>query len=237
YVASDNVEFIRSFKLAADGVGARVVGRYLYVTTTKDLEIYDISVPTDPQLMGTLTLDVEFENEQVPTNGAVLGISGQTPSTTGQGICPSFYPTSSSGCLVLFDVRDKANPKQVATVQGAGDHTSTCILNCSYMFGSAGSITDLRGVLGPNHTATKLDTNWIAYLKSKGYSFYRSCHHQVEVRPGIVLTACDPMYLLTVRSQDGASVTAPKVLGSANYLSAPDDQQRFVHSGEWPQGG
>ena len=237
YVASDNVQFIRSLKLAADGVGARVVGNYLYVTSTKDLEIYDISTPADPQLMGTLTLDVEFENEQVPTDGAVLGISGQTPSLTGAGVCPSFYPTSSSGCLVIFDVRDKAHPTQVAAVQGAGDHTSTCILNCTYMYGSAGSITDLRGVLGASHTATKLSTNWIAYLKSKGYPFYASCHNQKEVRSGIILTACDPMYVLSVRKQDGASVTAPKVLGSANYLSAPDDQKRFVHSGEWAQGG
>jgi hypothetical protein len=95
YVTSDNVQFIRSIPLAADGVGARVVGNYLYVTSTKDLEIYDISAPADPKLMGTLTLDVEFENEQVPTDGAVLGISGQTPSLTGAGVCPSFYPTSS----------------------------------------------------------------------------------------------------------------------------------------------
>ena len=29
YVASDKVEFVKSFKLAADGVGARVVGHYL----------------------------------------------------------------------------------------------------------------------------------------------------------------------------------------------------------------
>jgi hypothetical protein len=237
YVTSDNVQFIRSFKLAADGVGARVVGQYLYVTTTKDLEIYDISTPADPQLIGTLTLDVEFENEQVPTNGAVLGISGQTPSLTGAGVCPSTYPTSSSGCLVLFDVRDKAHPTQVATVQGSGDHTSTCILSCTYMYGSAGSITDLRGVLGPSHTATKLSTNWIAYLKSKGYPFYSSCHHQTEVRSGIILTACDPIYLLSVRKEDGASVTTPKVLGSANFLSAPDDQKRFVHGVEWAQGG
>ena len=237
YVTSDNVQFIRSLKLAADGVGARVVGNYLYVTSTKDLEIYDISAPADPQLMGTLTLDVEFENEQVPTNGAVLGISGQTPSLTGAGVCPSFYPTSSSGCLVLFDVRDKAHPTQVATVQGAGDHTSTCILSCTYMYGSAGSITDLRNVLGASHTATKLGTNWISYLKSKGYPFYSSCHNQTEVRSGIILTACDPVYVLSVRKQDGASVETPKVLGAANFLSAPDDQKRFVHGVEWAQGG
>jgi hypothetical protein len=182
-------------------------------------------------------LDVEFENEQVPTNGAVLGISGQTPSITANGVCPSTYPTGSSGCLVLFDVRDKAQPKQVATVLNAGDHTSTCILSCTYMYGSAGSITDLRSVLGSSHTATKLETNWIAYLKSKGYPFYRSCHNQTEVRSGIILTACDPMYVLSVRKQDGASVTMPKVLGTADYLSAPDDQKRFVHGVEWAQAG
>src|SRR4051794_24065750 len=48
YVASDNVQFIRNTPLTADGVGARVVGRSLYVTSTKDLEIYDISAPADP---------------------------------------------------------------------------------------------------------------------------------------------------------------------------------------------
>jgi hypothetical protein len=142
------------------------------------------------------------------------------------------YPTVSSGCLVIFDVRDKASPKQVATVLGAGDHTSTCILDCTYMYGSSGSITDLRGVLGPNHTARKLDVNWIAYLKSKGYPFDDSCHHETEVRPGVILTACQPMYVLSVRPEDGGSVRAPVVLGSASHAD-----KRFVHSVEWPQRG
>jgi hypothetical protein len=237
HVSSDNVQLVRSIKLAADGVGARVVGSFLYVTTTKDLEIYDISDPGDPGLVGAVTLDVEFENEQVPTNGQVLGISGQTPSITESGVCPSLYPTTSSGCLVLFDVRDKAAPKQVATVLGAGDHTSTCVLDCSYTFGSAGSIVDLRGVLGPDHTAKKLDTNWISYLKGQGYTFNGSCHHSTEVRPGVLLTACNPMYVLSVNARDGGSVTAPKVLGAADFSAAPDDQKRFVHSAEWARGG
>ena len=238
YVASPNVQFVRSFKLAADGVGARVVGNYLYVTTTKDLEIYDISTPADPRLLGLATIDIEFENEQVPTNGSVLGISGQTPSTTSGGFCPSTYPaTGPSGCLVLFDVRDKANPVQVATVPGAGDHTNTCVLDCTYMYGSAGSITDLRGVLGSSHTAKKLSVNWIQYLKSKGYPFYSSCHHNTEVRPGVILTACDPVYLISVRKEDGGSITAPKVLGSADFLKAPDDKKRFVHGVEFPRKG
>src|SRR3954453_17814346 len=149
YVSSENVTLLKSIKTAGNGVGARVVGNYLYVTSTKDLEIYDISKPEDPQLVGNIVVHVEFENEEVPTNGQVLAISGQTPTVTGAGnICPSMYPvTSNSGCLVIYDVRDKANPKEVSTVLDAGDHTSTCVLDCQYFYGSAGSVTDARGVL------------------------------------------------------------------------------------------
>src|SRR4051795_2677181 len=149
YISSENVTLLKSVKPAGDGVGARVVGNYLYVTSTKDLEIFDISKPEDPQLTGSLNLHVEFENEEVPTNGQVLGISGQTPTVTGSGnICPSTYPVaSSSGCLVIYDVRDKANPKEVSTVLDAGDHTSACVLDCQYFYGSAGSGPHARGVL------------------------------------------------------------------------------------------
>src|SRR3954470_22478189 len=148
YISSENVSLLKSIKPAGDGVGARIVGHYLYVTSTKDLEIFDITKPEDPQMVGSLNLHVEFENEEVPTNGKVLGISGQTPTVTGSGnICPSMYPVSSSGCLVLYDVRNPAAPKELSSVLDAGDHTSTCVLDCSYFYGSAGSITDAQGVL------------------------------------------------------------------------------------------
>src|SRR3954466_1751642 len=92
YVASENVTLLKSIKSAGDGVGARVIGHYLYVTSTKDLEIFDITKPEDPQLVGTLNVHIEFENEEVPTNGSVLGISGQTQTVTPKGVCPSIYP-------------------------------------------------------------------------------------------------------------------------------------------------
>src|SRR3954471_11541808 len=65
YISSENVTLVKSIKQAGDGVGARIVGHYLYVTSTKDLEIYDISTPEDPQLVGSLNLHIEFENEEV----------------------------------------------------------------------------------------------------------------------------------------------------------------------------
>src|SRR3954464_12753662 len=78
YVASDNVQYVGSDRLPGDGVGARIVGKYLYVTTTTGLTIYDIqSDPANPKKVGFETMDVEFENEEVPTNGRILGISGQ----------------------------------------------------------------------------------------------------------------------------------------------------------------
>jgi hypothetical protein len=134
--------------LAADGVGARAVGNLLYVTSTKDLEIYDISTPENPTLLGAVTVNVEFENEQVPTDGKVLGISGQTPTINTGGLCPG---NVSTGCLAIYDVRNPAAPTLITNVLNAGDHTSACVTvagqTCAYMYGSGGHITDLRTVL------------------------------------------------------------------------------------------
>ena len=247
HVASRNVRLLERIPLAADGVGARVVGHYLYVTSTKDLEIFDISRPGHPRQVGTSTVDIEFENEQVPTDGRILGISGQTSTVTTQtGVCQpdpdaSADTTWKANCLAVFDVRDKSAPTQVAAVGGSGDHTSTCVQvggnTCAFMYGSRGSITDLRHVLEHGHAATRLKTNWQKAMARQGYPQPESCHNQTELRPGVVLAACEPIYLISVRHQDGGSITSPAVLGRANFHQAPDDKNRFVHGVEWPQRG
>jgi hypothetical protein len=84
-VTSDRVTFIRNFPEASDGVGARVVGNRLFVTTTKDLLVYDISNPTNPVRLGGINANIEFENEEVPTNGKLLGISGEINGCTPPG--------------------------------------------------------------------------------------------------------------------------------------------------------
>lgn len=237
YVTSDNVTFVENFPLAADGVGARVVGHYLYVTTTKDLEIYDISTPQSPVKVGSLTLNVEFENEQVPTDGKILGISGQTPTVNSGGFCPG---NVSNGCLALYDVRDPANPTLITNVLNAGDHTSACVTvagqTCAYTYGSGGHITDLRTTL-TDGKATLLTTDWRAAVKARGFPLPSRCHHLSQARPGILVTACEPIYILSVNPEDGGSITNPAVLGSANYTKAPDDPTRFVHSVIWPNKG
>src|SRR3954469_9883518 len=239
YIASENVTLLKSIKSAGDGVGARIVGHYLYVTSTKDLEIFDITKPEDPQMVGSLNLHVEFENEEVPTNGKVLGISGQTPTVTGSGnICPSMYPvTSNSGCLVLYDVRDPASPKEVSTILDAGDHTSTCVLDCSYFYGSAGSITDAQGVLDGGQAEkigkreprpTIPDFNG----PDKSGKFVNGCHNLTEIRPGILMAACQPFLILSVKPEDGGTILQPKLLASGR-----NEDGRFIHGNHWPRAG
>jgi LVIVD repeat-containing protein len=237
YISSDNVQFVKSLKLAADGVGARIVGKYMYVTSTKDLEVYDISTPENPQMVGSVNVNVEFENEEVPTNGTLLGISGQTPTINSAGVCPSTYPLSSSGCLAIYDVRDKAAPKLLTNVTGAGDHTSACVLDCSYFYGSAGSVTDARTVLANPASATRIG-NWQQsatipdYNPNSSSKFVSGCHHVQEIRPGILLAACQPILLLSVRPEDGGSILAPKVLGTG-----VNKDGRFIHGVHWPRAG
>lgn len=248
YYASDNVTFHRNIREAADGVGGRVVGNKLYVTTTKDLQIYDISNPTNPVRQGLTTVDVEFENEQVPTDGKILGISGQTSSVTTQTLPCTADFEASRGCLLLFDVRDATAPRLVQSIKSAGDHTSTCITvadqTCAYMYGSSGSISDIRTALDPGAAPIKESaTNWLttlhSQLREKGWAgtLPTRTHHQTEVRPGVLLTASVPQMLISVNAVDGGSPEAPKLLSYASHLAAPDNTRRFVHSVEFPQAG
>jgi hypothetical protein len=237
YISSSNVTLLKRIPTAGDGVGARVVGNYLYVTSTKDLEIFDITNPEDPQLVGDATVNIEFENEEVPTNGKLLGISGQTPTVNIGGVCPSTYPASPSGCLALYDVRDKAAPRLITNVQGAGDHTSGCVLDCTYLYGSAGSITDATKAFDTPGVATKIG-NWQSsptvpdYNGTKSGKFNNGCHNVQEIRPGILFGACQPALVMSVNAEDGGSIMNPKVLAAAS-----NEDKRFIHSVHWPRKG
>jgi len=161
-------------------------------------------------------------------------------------VCPPDLEASSgttykANCLAIFDVRHKAHPTQVAAVGGSGDHTSTCVQvgtnTCAYTYGSRGSVTDLRHVLEAGHPARRLATNWQAAIARQGYPVPTTCHHQTQLRPGVLLVACKPIYLISVRRQDGGSITRPAVLGRTDFRGAPDDRNRFVHGVEWAQRG
>ena len=241
YLASDNVEFVRAIKSPIGlTTGARIIGDRMFVTSSKDLEIFDISKPDDPQRLGLLTANVQFENEEVPSNGKLLGISSDllnsspTCLTAPLGGLPGF-----GGCLRLYDVRDPAGVKELPAVPGAGDHTSTCVLDCSYFYGSEGTITDARAALDGGQS--RIIGNWKTALREQGFSFTPpgarsdvSCHNLNEVRPGVLMTSCNPITLISVNAEDGGSILKPKVLASGG---TPKEAARFIHSAHWPNQG
>ena len=228
-VTSDNVEFVKNIREVGDGVGATVVGNTMFVTSTTHLSVYDITDAENPVRTGMFTMNIEFENEEVPTNGKILGISGANfcvvPDTTN----PQAGATGSGpSCLAIYDVSDPANVKLLSNVAGAGNHTATCVLECTYFYGSAGTIVDARDPAN----AKLLEENWIdALSKRYGSEFY--CHHQREIQPGILLGSCTMAPLISVRPEDGGSITDPVVI---SFNRAPEAESGY-HSARWPRNG
>lgn len=178
--ASDNVEHISHIPINLDSAGARLFGKYFYITTSNSLTIYDVSEPEAPQRLGFLPMVQQpyFAEEDVDTNGRILLIS------TFNG-------------LNVVDVEDKSNPTVIGELAGVDEHTFSCILGCKWAYGSEGAIVDLRDPAAPKQVG-----DWTEGLN------IGNTHDVTEVRPGFVLTSTQPMYLLDVRKPDAPKVLA-----------------------------
>src|SRR3954468_4483997 len=155
-VMSSNVEYLGSIQQDVGlTTGARVVGDRMFVTSGKNISIYDISQPTTPKALGGMKVNVAWENEEVPTNGSVLAVASDFYSV---GVPECVAAMAPDGCIQFFDVRDPANIKQVGTIPIA-NHTAECALNCAYFYGRAGTIVAARHIL--DGRAPKVIGNWI----------------------------------------------------------------------------
>ena len=223
-VTSDNVEHIARLPITGDGVGATIVKDQMrmFVTTTQALHVFDISDAESPEEIGSVTLNMQFENEEVPTNGKVLGISSDTYCIV-PGVPPVVGSAVTGGCLAIYDVSDPANIQLLTTVEGAGDHTSACILDCTYMYGDGGTITDLR-----DPANAQIVGYWNEDLDDE---LGDGCHAVREVAPGIILGSCQPLLLMSVRPEDGGSPLKPVIIATG-----ANEDNRFIHSSRWPNG-
>lgn len=202
-ITSDNVEYVTFVPFEqATATGANAYGKYLYVTSWHKFSIYDIEDPEAPSHVSTVPFGFKFENEDVGTNGKIMLFSESAPGNV----------------LHVWDVSDKANPQPLSQVQGAGDHTTSCILNCTWAYGSEGHITDLRNPAKPK----LMEETW-----GDGTPPGNNGHDVTEVAPGIVLTSTNPMMLLDARKDP----TNPKLLATS------EDMPAFVHSNLWPNNG
>jgi hypothetical protein len=199
-LSSDNVEFVRTVPIATDAVGGRLIGKYFYANDQNKVMIFDTTDPLDPQLTGFVTMPQELvlSREDLDGNGKIL-------------IVPNL------GDLHIIDVEDKTNPQVIATLDGGGQHTMSCVLDCTYAYGSDGHIVDLRDPSDP-----KLVGDWGDGMPTGGG------HDVTEVAPGLVLTATQPIMYLDIRKNP----TKPKLLALGSSADG-----RFIHTSRWARGG
>src|SRR3954451_17936622 len=167
---SSNVSYLGSIKqdvglttgakiIPGSGTGANRIPDKMFVTSGKNITIYNIDDPANPVTMGTLKANVAWGNEEVPTNGKVLAGASDFYSV---GVPECVQAMALTGCVQFFDVRDPSNIKQIGVVTKA-NHTAECVLDCQYFYGRAGSIIDARGIL--DGKAPTLVGNWITEIK------------------------------------------------------------------------
>ena len=203
-LASDNLEHLSLVPLDGRANGAKLLGKTLYVTTGKTLEILDVSSPESPKPLGKIDFELvdggyaaTGYQEDVDTNGKLL-------------------IRSDGGEMQVVDVHDPTKPAVLSTLPGADDHTMSCVLDCTWVYGSEGTIVDLRNPAKPV-LSSELWT---------GAAEVTPGHDVTEVAPGLLLTATNPMVVLDARSNPA----------SPTRLAATD-APGFVHGTAWPGQG
>jgi len=211
--ASDNVEYAGYVPFeVGTSTGITMAGKYLYLTSWKNISVYDISDPINPQFQDIEPIGFWFENEdvEVSPDGNILLFAESLPQDY----------------LHIWDVEDKSNITEVATLEGAGDHTISCVLKCKYAYGSDGVIVDLRNPTNPKMVAGRSDkNNWHAQVGIKG-----GAHDVTEFRNGHILVSTISEGFQWI---DVSNPTKPKLKARSPH---PNPGWLF-HSGEWPRNG
>ena len=202
-VTSPNVRYVATIPFDAGlATGARLLGKHLYVAGSKSFAIYDVGDPLLPKLLSMTPVGFNFPSEDVDTNGAILLLNDEQ---------------TVSGELQVWDVRDKTAPKKLATLANMRDHTFSCVLRCTWAYGSRGSIVDLRDPAKP-----RLAGSWGSPPRgTDGFDV-------TEVSPGVLLTSTRTMRLLDARKNPAK----PTLLRTG---TTPDN--RLIHSNRWPRQG
>ncbi|HEV2754974.1 MAG TPA: hypothetical protein VG318_04275 [Actinomycetota bacterium] len=187
--------------------GAALENGYLYVATTNSLSVYDASNPSEPELLATRPTPRIIHGELISTGGELLLLNG--------GLV--------GGGLDVWNVEDKSNPVLAGSLEGIGDEHFSCLLECRWAYGSAGSVVDLRDPRMPDLSGV----NWKVEI-GIGES---PVHRLDEYRTGFMATAPrgDPPLILDVRRP-----LQPRVV--ARTVTSRFHPSMFLYT-TWPRGG
>lgn len=205
---SPNLSYVATLANDSPGVGARLMTvngqKRLYVTGVQALTIYDVTKPELPMVLGRLELP-NWENEDVTVSkdGKTVLIS----EFTGTYVHVIQVDELPGGLLA---------PKPVGFMPTNGGHIVTCIDDaCNYVYGSEGSIIDLRDKTKP--TVVK---NWGTAL-GLGTS-----GHNVEMDgAGLAWTDTTPIAALNVTDP-----LNPKIIAKSNATEMGKSKTAYQHN-------
>ena len=226
---SDNVEYVGTLPIDAPGVGGRVVQvgeqKRLYVTGVQSLTIYDVTKPATPMILGRMELP-NWENEDVSV------------SADGQTVLISEFTGT---YMHVIKVDDGPNgtliPQRVGFSPLDNGHIVSCIdTACDWVYGSEGSIIDLRDKTNPIH----LDQGWAGQLKlpSDGHNIEvitpSTCTYDAAGIPtcegGIVSADVTPISILNVTDP-----TKPTLITQADAKEMGRRKTAYQHNNKMPQ--
>ncbi len=216
WFGTSNTNLEANIPVNSGTAGARVNGDQLLVTDSNGLTVYDVSDPSLPVPQGFVPIPQQyyFTEEDVPSNGEIA-LVGQFGDLT-----PSIR-------LNVVDVSLEDNlggqPTVIGTLPGMDEHTFECARDCTYAYGSAGSVIDLTDPRNPKDIG-----EWDDAVRAQGHAFKAGTHDVTEVVPGILLTSSNPMFLLDVRT----TPATPQVIGVGTFTD-----NRFIHANLWPYHG
>ena len=200
--ASDNVEFLKNLATGPSS-GAKLLDGFFYHTTGNTLTIFDTRPdPENPVEVGSVMLSSPGAGEQRAPE--------EDPDTNGRILI-----TTNGGKLQVYDVIEKTSPSLLAELDGITQHTISCVLDCTWAYGSDGAVIDLRDPSNPKEAG-----DWQENLDIS------QSHDVTEISPGLVMVSGQPLHFLDVR----ADPAKPKVIATGTPPG-------FVHANLWPRMG
>ncbi|MEX2457754.1 MAG: hypothetical protein WD770_02070 [Actinomycetota bacterium] len=186
---------------------------WLFLIGDSGLAIYGVKAPRAPQLVSRLVLGYRPipQAVQLAPDGEVLVLK-----------------EADGGPVHIYDSTDKANVVEVSRI-AIGDLYAFCLLGCSWLYGSSGSIIDARDPASP----VRMRPDWRKLAGAE----QTPNHNLQEVRGGWLLDSpsagvFDDSFL-SFGLIDARSPLSPETVARGR---STDDRYRF-QSASWPRAG
>lgn len=216
HVSSDQVTLEQTIRTTGPAWAGAIVGDRLLVSGPAQLTVLSISDPRAPVLVGSAPIGNAAESDAVASNGTWAAVA--------EGDC---LDAPGGSCIAIFDVTGA--PQRIASLP-LGVQSVACVLGCRYLWATGeNAIVDMAEPAAPKVVGTFLDPD--------DDRIQGLCFGTREVRPGVIMAACDPAFALSTLAEHGGSERKPVVIAQADTEDFRTTAVGGVpHSARWPGG-